>query len=104
MKEDKFAESKRILLDLNSAKNEDVVLKILNRDKTKYNKVIDYICDAVRMFGETTNNNLDMNVIENVIEKMMDEKLKNMNIPIGDKEEVITSLEDDIQNVDDEED
>lgn len=105
VKEDKFAESKRILLDLNSAKNEDVVLKILNRDKTKHAKVIDFICDAVRSFGENNiNTNLDMNNIENIIEKMMDERFKNMNITNAEKEKVIESLEDNINNVDCEED
>lgn len=104
-KEDKFAESKRILLDLNSSKNEDVVLKILNRDKTKHAKVIDFICDAVRSFGENNaNSNLDMNNIESIIEKMMNEKFKNMTITNGEKDEIAQSLEDNIEHVDVEED
>ena len=105
MKEDKFAESKRTLVDLNSIKNEDVFLKIVNRDRTKYTKTIDYICAAIRAFDESKPDNLNMKELENVIEKMMDEKLKNINLQnsSGAKENVI-SLEDNIDEVNIDED
>lgn len=103
IKEDKFAESKRILLDLNSAKNDDVLLKLLDRDKARYNKVTDYICDAIRAFGNNSNSNVDMDHIETVIEKMMDKKLKNLNI--ADERAIETeSLEDNLEAVNDVED
>lgn len=103
IKEDKFAESKRLLLDLNAAKNEDVVLKLLARDKAKYNKVTDYICDAIRAFGNNSTSNVDMDHIETVIEKMMDKKLKNLNIA-DERAAESQSLEDNLDGVNDDED
>jgi predicted transcriptional regulator len=93
--------NRRIMLDLNSSKNDDVYNKMNNRDKAKYPKVIDYICDAIRSFQENQgNSNVDMIEIKTMVNVLIEEKLKGMNIKAEDdtKEEFKTSLEDNIMN------
>lgn len=107
-----FTETKRIMLDFNSAKNQDVFERIINRDMMKYNKVIDYICEAIRNFDE--NNTIDMNNIESIVERILEKKLKDMNLVSVDKEEImeeideeqerLKNLENNIDDVDPEED
>ena len=73
--------SRRIMVDLNSARNDDVYSKIANRDKVKYPKHIDYICQAIRNFDEAEpNNNLNINQIKGMLDVLVDEKLKNLNV------------------------
>lgn len=86
-------------------KNQDVKHHL---DKLKSEKVVitDYICEAIRFYEKNKNNKSNLNTIDpSVIDKMIEDKIK---ILIGDnfkpkqdEEFSITSLEDNLDSVND---
>lgn len=85
-------------------KNQDVKEHL---DKLKSEKVVitDYICEAIRFYEKNKNNESNLNAIDaSVIDKMIEDKIK---ILLGDSfnpkqnELSITSLEDNLEGVDD---
>lgn len=86
-------------------KNQDVKEHL---DKLKSEKVVitDYICEAIRFYEKNKNNEYNLNAIDaSVIDKMIEDKIK---ILLGDSfnpkqenELSITSLEDNLEGVDD---